>query len=156
MSCMFYNIRQTRKTSNSNVLFSGAHRTNSRQGTDTVKYLQEQLRQEMEDHIRGKTLWFKSHTSTWPTIISVFCVFLILTEGKGNVDKVQERVTRIQQLKEALREETLKSAAANGNSPLCQQVMHIIWNRKREIITDNLENTQTPSPSSEPSPFSMD
>ncbi|KAL3972920.1 proto-oncogene serine/threonine-protein kinase Pim-2 [Sarotherodon galilaeus] len=82
------------KTSNSNLLFSGDHHPNSRQGTDTMKCLQDQLRQEMEEHI---------------------------TEGKGNTEKVQERVARIQQLKEALREETLKSGAATENSPACQQ-----------------------------------
>ncbi|XP_026034291.1 uncharacterized protein At1g10890 [Astatotilapia calliptera] len=85
---------KTCKTSNSNLLFSGDHHPNSRQGTDTMKCLQDQLRQEMEEHI---------------------------TEGKENAEKVQERVARIQQLKEALREETLKSGAATGNSPACQQ-----------------------------------
>lgn len=52
--------------------------------------------------------------------------FLISTEGKGNVEKVQERVARIQQLKEALREETLKNGAVVEKSDLCQQVMHAI------------------------------
>lgn len=54
------------------------------------------------------------------------CVFAIPTEGKGNVEKVQERVARIQQLREALREETLKNGAATEKSDLCQQVTHSI------------------------------
>ncbi|XP_069026968.1 golgin subfamily A member 6-like protein 9 isoform X1 [Embiotoca jacksoni] len=74
--------------------FSGDHHTNQRQNTDTMKYLQDQLRQEMEEHIR---------------------------EGKGSVEKVQERVTRIQQLKEAVREEALKSGTVTEKSQLCQQ-----------------------------------
>ncbi|XP_043983996.1 uncharacterized protein si:dkey-201i24.3 isoform X3 [Gambusia affinis] len=62
--------------------------------TETAKYLQEKLRQEMEEHIR---------------------------EGKGSAEKVQERVTRIQQLKEALREETLKDGNVSAKSQFCQQ-----------------------------------
>ncbi|XP_014188759.2 uncharacterized protein At1g10890 [Haplochromis burtoni] len=112
---------KTCKTSNSNLLFSGDHHPNSRQGTDTMKCLQDQLRQEMEEHITGKILRFKSHGSIWLTTAGVFCLFLIFPEGKENAEKVQERVARIQQLKEALREETLKSGAATGNSPACQQ-----------------------------------
>ncbi|KAI9538982.1 hypothetical protein NQZ68_009059 [Dissostichus eleginoides] len=42
-------------------------------------------------------------------------------QGKGNVEKVQERVARIQQLREALREETLKNGASIEKSDLCQQ-----------------------------------
>ncbi|XP_076595949.1 uncharacterized protein LOC143326275 [Chaetodon auriga] len=70
------------------------HSSDHRETTDTMKYLQDQLKQEMEEHIR---------------------------EGKGNVEKVQERVARIQQLREALREETLKNGAAAEKSDLCQQ-----------------------------------
>ncbi|XP_047441009.1 uncharacterized protein si:dkey-201i24.3 [Mugil cephalus] len=62
---------------------------------------------------------------------SIICVFLTFTEGKGNVEKVQERVARIQQLKEALREETLKSGAAAGKSPLCQQ-FQLEYNKAEE------------------------
>ncbi|XP_071314053.1 golgin subfamily A member 6-like protein 9 [Trachinotus anak] len=51
----------------------------------------------------------------------ILCVFLLCTEGKGNVEKVQERVARIQQLKEALREETLKNRAVTEKSDFCQQ-----------------------------------
>ncbi|XP_041800708.1 osmotic avoidance abnormal protein 3 [Chelmon rostratus] len=65
-----------------------------REITDTMKYLQDQLKQEMEEHIR---------------------------EGKGNAEKVQERVARIQQLREALREETLMNGAATEKSDLWQQ-----------------------------------
>ncbi|KAG7230271.1 hypothetical protein INR49_024375, partial [Caranx melampygus] len=57
------------------------HSGDHQESPDAMKYLQYQLKQEMEEHIR---------------------------EGKGNVEKVQERVGRIQQLKEALREEALK------------------------------------------------
>ncbi|XP_041846693.1 uncharacterized protein LOC121643376 [Melanotaenia boesemani] len=54
-------------------------------------------------------------------MMNVFCVCLIITEGKGSAEKVQERVVRIQQLKDALREETLKSGAVTGKSQLFQQ-----------------------------------
>lgn len=47
-------------------------------------------------------------------------IFLIPAEGKGDVEKVQERVGRIQQLSAALRGETQEAAAEN--SDLCQQV----------------------------------
>ncbi|XP_034454136.1 kinesin-like protein KIN-4A [Hippoglossus hippoglossus] len=70
------------------------HSSDLCQETDTKKYLQDQLKLEMEEHIR---------------------------EGKGNVEKVQERVARIQELKEALREETLKNGAVTEKSDLCQQ-----------------------------------
>lgn len=60
-------------------------------------------------------------------INDIVCVLLISTEGKGNVEKVQERVARIHQLREALREETLKNGAATEKSDLCQQVMHSIY-----------------------------
>ncbi|KAL3044910.1 hypothetical protein OYC64_013225 [Pagothenia borchgrevinki] len=70
------------------------HSRDSRESTNNMKHLQTQLKQEMEKHIR---------------------------EGKGNVEKVQERVARIQQLREALREETLKNGASTEKSDLCQQ-----------------------------------
>lgn len=57
----------------------------------------------------------------------ILCLFVIFTEGKGNVEKVQDRVGRIQQLRDALREETLKNGAATDKSDLCQQVMHSIY-----------------------------
>lgn len=47
------------------------------------------------------------------------------TEGKGNAEKVQERVGRIQQLREALREETLKNGAATEKCDLYQQVTRL-------------------------------
>nr|XP_040029433.1 osmotic avoidance abnormal protein 3 isoform X3 [Gasterosteus aculeatus aculeatus] len=68
------------------------HSGDRRAGSDTVIYLQAQLNKEMEEHIR---------------------------EGKGDVEKVQERVGRIQQLSAALRGETQEAAAEN--SDLCQQ-----------------------------------
>ncbi|TDH07725.1 hypothetical protein EPR50_G00108580 [Perca flavescens] len=82
-------ITQSCRTPNSSL-----HSSDHREDTGTMKYLQAQLKQEMEEHIR---------------------------EGKGNVEKVQERVARIQQLREALREETLKNGAATEKSDLCQQ-----------------------------------
>ncbi|XP_031175320.1 kinesin-like protein klp-20 [Sander lucioperca] len=82
-------ITQSCRTPNSSL-----HSSDHRECTDTMKYLQAQLKQEMEEHIR---------------------------EGKGNVEKVQERVARIHQLREALREETLKNGAATEKSDLCQQ-----------------------------------
>eukprot|EP00064_Thunnus_orientalis_P011480 superscaffoldBa00001659_g11511 len=85
---------QSRQSPDSNWHFSGDHSVSHRESTDTMKYLQEQLRQEMEDHIK---------------------------EGKGNVGKVQKRVARIQQLRETLREETVKNTAATEKSDLCQQ-----------------------------------
>uniref|UniRef100_A0AAQ5Y675 Kinesin motor domain-containing protein n=1 Tax=Amphiprion ocellaris TaxID=80972 RepID=A0AAQ5Y675_AMPOC len=92
------------KSSVSNQQFSRDHHTDHREITETMKYLQDQLRREMEEHIR---------------------------EGKGNVEKVQERVARIQHLKEALREETLKSGAAAGKSQLCQQ-SQLEYNKAQE------------------------
>lgn len=56
----------------------------------------------------------------------MLCVFLISTEGKGSVEKVQERAARIQQLKETLREKTPKNGAVTENSDLCQQVTYYI------------------------------
>lgn len=53
-------------------------------------------------------------------------MFLVPTEGKGDANRVQERVARIQQLREALREETLKNGAAADKSDLCQQVTRSI------------------------------
>ncbi|XP_037316705.2 uncharacterized protein si:dkey-201i24.3 [Pungitius pungitius] len=70
------------------------HSSDARGGTDTMKHLQAQLKKEMEEHIR---------------------------EGKGDVEKVQERVGRIQQLRDALREETQKSGPATEKVDLCQQ-----------------------------------
>ncbi|KAM7417744.1 hypothetical protein PAMA_017405 [Pampus argenteus] len=79
---------------NSNWHFSGDHSINRRESTDAMKHLQGQLRQEMEDHIK---------------------------EGKGNVEKVQASVARIQQLRETLGEETAKNGATTDKSDLRQQ-----------------------------------
>lgn len=46
----------------------------------------------------------------------------ISTEGKGNVEDVQKRVMRIQQLREALREETEKHRVTLEKSDTSQQV----------------------------------
>lgn len=51
-------------------------------------------------------------------------VFLKLTEGEGDGKQVQERVAKIQQLREALREETLKNGAVPEKSDPCDQVRH--------------------------------
>lgn len=51
-------------------------------------------------------------------------VLLISTEGKGDAKQVQERVERIQQLREALREETLKTGAVPEKCDPCDQVRH--------------------------------
>ncbi|XP_047209187.1 osmotic avoidance abnormal protein 3 [Girardinichthys multiradiatus] len=79
--------------------------------SETAKFLQEKLRQEMEEHIR---------------------------EGKGSAEKVQERVTRIQQLKEALREETLKNETVPGKSQLSQQSEYNeAQERRRQLKEDH-------------------
>ncbi|XP_065815056.1 cilia- and flagella-associated protein 157 [Labrus bergylta] len=75
-----------------------------RESADTVKNLQDQLKQEMKEHIR---------------------------EGKGNKEKVQERVTRIQHLRESIREEKLKSLAYTETSDLCQD-SHLEYNKAQE------------------------
>ncbi|XP_019109275.1 moesin/ezrin/radixin homolog 1 [Larimichthys crocea] len=54
-----------------------------------------------------------------------------IREGKGNIEKVQERVARIQQLREALREETLKNGVAMEKSDLCQQ-SQLEYNKAQE------------------------
>lgn len=56
----------------------------------------------------------------------ILCLILISTEGKGNAEKVHERVERIQQLRGALREETLKSGASTETSDLGRQVTHSV------------------------------
>nr|XP_019937735.1 PREDICTED: kinesin-like protein KIN-4A isoform X2 [Paralichthys olivaceus] len=80
------------------------HSSDHRETTDTERNLQEQLKLEMEEHIR---------------------------EGKGKVEKVQERVARIQELKKALREETLKNGAVTEKSDLCQQ-SQLEYNKAKE------------------------
>lgn len=56
----------------------------------------------------------------------VMCVFFMSSEGKGNAEKVQERVARINQLRETLREETMKNGAAAEKSDLCHQVSQLL------------------------------
>ncbi|CAG5991185.1 unnamed protein product, partial [Menidia menidia] len=99
------------KSSNSNQQFSGGHHADKRKSTETVKYLQDQLKREMEQHMR---------------------------ESKGRVEKVQERVARIQQLREALSEETLKSGAVTGQSQLCHQLEYsAAQERRRQLKEDH-------------------
>ncbi|XP_061643158.1 chromosome-associated kinesin KIF4A isoform X3 [Phyllopteryx taeniolatus] len=73
---------------------SAGHSIDATRGSDTVECLQTELRQEMEAHVR---------------------------EDGGSTDKVQERVTRILQLREALREETMKNISAE-KCDLCLQL----------------------------------
>ncbi|XP_061542606.1 uncharacterized protein si:dkey-201i24.3 isoform X5 [Phycodurus eques] len=73
---------------------SAGHSIDATRGSDSVECLQTELRQEMEAHVR---------------------------EDGGSADKVQERVTRILQLREALREETMKNISAE-ECDLCLQL----------------------------------
>ncbi|XP_063731950.1 kinesin-like protein klp-20 isoform X2 [Eleginops maclovinus] len=82
------------KTQSSRTPSIHLHSRDHRGSTNKMEHLQTQLKREMEKHIR---------------------------EGKENVEKVQERVARIQQLREALREDTLKNGASTEKSDLCQQ-----------------------------------
>ena len=120
---------QSFQSLNSNWHFTGDHSVNHGESTDALKYLQEQLRQEMEDHIKGNMLDLKKRKKKESRLLHigkpmtcVMCVFFISSEGKGNVEKVQDRVTRINQLRETLEEETAKNGAAAENSDLCHQV----------------------------------
>ncbi|KAK2904092.1 hypothetical protein Q8A73_010749 [Channa argus] len=101
-----------------------------RESTDTIKYLQDQLRQEMEEHIRGNLLFRNC-------ILSVF--FFMYTEGKGNVEKIQQRVARIQKLKEAVREETQKIRVATEKSDFCQD-SQLEYNKAQERRTQLKED----------------
>ncbi|XP_055368254.1 trichohyalin [Betta splendens] len=89
------------KSLNSQEQSPGDH---SRESRDTVKYLQEQLRRETEEHIK---------------------------EGKGSAEKVHERVSRIQELKEALRAETLKNGVA-AETPDVYQRSQLEHNKAQE------------------------
>ncbi|KAM9833631.1 uncharacterized protein ACBT44_007312 [Syngnathus typhle] len=73
---------------------SGGHNINPENTSDTVKSLQEDLRQEMEAHVRG---------------------------GAGSLEKVQESITRILQLMEPLRKEPIKNIPAE-KCDLCLQL----------------------------------
>ncbi|XP_049600120.1 golgin subfamily A member 6-like protein 9 isoform X2 [Syngnathus scovelli] len=73
---------------------SGSHNINPENTSDTVKTLQEDLRQEMEAHVR---------------------------EGTGSLEKVQESIARILQLMEPLRKEPIKNISTE-NCDLCLQL----------------------------------
>ncbi|XP_019730331.1 uncharacterized protein LOC109518737 isoform X2 [Hippocampus comes] len=73
---------------------SGGHNINPKESSDAVKSLQEKLRQAMEAHVREET---------------------------GSVEKVQDSISRILQLMEALREEPIKNIPAE-KCDLCQQL----------------------------------
>ncbi|XP_034037364.1 uncharacterized protein LOC117520162 [Thalassophryne amazonica] len=73
---------------------NGSQQTLLRDISGTVRYLQDELRHQMEEHIR---------------------------EGKADVDQVQQRVCRIQQLREALRDEMVKHRDAGEKSDPFQQ-----------------------------------
>ncbi|XP_026185553.1 chromosome-associated kinesin KIF4A isoform X2 [Mastacembelus armatus] len=102
-----------KKSLNSNKQLSSDHSTDCNESTDTMKSLQDQLRREVEEHIR---------------------------EGKGSVGKVQNRVARIQQLKEAVREEALKCGVAADKSDFRQQSQleyNIAQERRRQLKEDH-------------------
>ncbi|XP_037833538.1 trichohyalin isoform X1 [Kryptolebias marmoratus] len=109
---------KSNKSSNSNQQFSGGHLTEQSRSPETVNHLQDQLRREVEEHIRGTKLGCRFDNESNQNSCVVF--FLVLTEGKGSAEAVQERVGRIQQLKDALREETLKGGAVRERSQLSQ------------------------------------
>ncbi|XP_056296124.1 kinesin-like protein KIF17 [Pseudoliparis swirei] len=95
---------------------SNVHSSDHREASDPMKHLQAQLKQEMEEHIR---------------------------EGKGDVEKVQERAGRIQQLMDALREETLNPAATE-QSDLRQQTEGpqrelLVLTRERRVLVLQIE-----------------
>lgn len=104
------------------------HSSDHRESTDKIKCLQDHLKEEMEEHIRGNMLWYDICLHGGTSVI--LCVILISTEGKGNAEKVHERVERIQQLRGALREETLKNGASTETSDLGRQVTHSILSLK--------------------------
>uniref|UniRef100_A0A1A8FHM1 Uncharacterized protein n=1 Tax=Nothobranchius korthausae TaxID=1143690 RepID=A0A1A8FHM1_9TELE len=110
------------KSSQSNQQMSGGrHGDHNNESTETVKYLQEQLRQEIEEHLR---------------------------EGRGSAEKVQEKVARIQQLKEALRGETLKSGVVPEESQLCLQTEGpqrelLVLSRERRVLVLQMEALRT-------------
>ncbi|XP_077433919.1 uncharacterized protein LOC144059024 isoform X2 [Vanacampus margaritifer] len=82
--------------------FSEGHSIDPKGSSDIVKSLQEDLRQEMEAHVK----------------VHVCCVSV---EDTGSVEEVQESITRILQLMEALREEPIKNIPA-GKCDLCLQL----------------------------------
>ncbi|KAM8908129.1 uncharacterized protein AB9W97_005644 isoform 2-T3 [Spinachia spinachia] len=86
------------------------HSSDHRGGTDTMKYLRAQLRKEMEEHIR---------------------------EGTGDVEKVQGRVGRIQQLREALREETQETGPATEKSDLRRQLEYSKAQEQRRRLKED-------------------
>lgn len=109
-----------------NQLLSRGHPTDHTEITQTVKRLQDQLRQEMEEHIKGKNPdvhKFRFALKAYPES----CMFLMLSDGKGSIEKIQERVMRMKQLKEILREETLRKEAVGAQNQLPPQVKNIIW-----------------------------
>ncbi|XP_051936760.1 kinesin-like protein unc-104 isoform X2 [Hippocampus zosterae] len=76
---------------------SGGHNINHKESSDAVKSLQKELRQAMEAHVRET----------------------------GGVEKVQESISRIMQLMEALRDEPIKNIPAE-KCDLCLQVTPFI------------------------------
>ncbi|XP_024139920.1 trichohyalin isoform X1 [Oryzias melastigma] len=85
---------QIKCCNSSNQLLSKGHPTDHAEITQTVRLLQDKLRQEMEEHIK---------------------------DGKGSMEEIQERVTRMKQLKETLREETLRKETAGAKTHLSAQ-----------------------------------
>ncbi|XP_059919322.1 kinesin-like protein KIF15 isoform X1 [Gadus macrocephalus] len=91
---------------------SGDRGADYQETTEQIKYLQDQLRQEI-----------KAHT----------------TEGKGSVEQVQERVTRIQQLRESLDDEMKKSGSASVEKMDSSRPLEYgrVLERRRQIQEDH-------------------
>lgn len=88
--------------------------------TETVESLQDHLKQEMEEHIRGHYQGSNiCMIGVWDNRV---WLFFSLPEGRGAAENIQGRVGRIQQLVEALREERVKMEAATGKADICQHV----------------------------------
>ncbi|XP_068181396.1 golgin subfamily A member 6-like protein 9 isoform X4 [Antennarius striatus] len=97
------------------------HNSDHREGTDKMKYLRDLLKQQMEEHVR---------------------------DGKGNAEEVQKRVARIQQLRDALREEKLNNGAAAVKSalyPLTEdpQKQLLVLTRERHVLVLQIEALRT-------------
>ncbi|XP_023814994.1 trichohyalin-like isoform X2 [Oryzias latipes] len=106
-------FKQCYNPSKMNQLLSRGHPTDHTEITQTVKRLQDQLRQEMEEHIK---------------------------DGKGSIEKIQERVMRMKQLKEILREETLRKEAVGAQNqlpPQSQLEHNEAQQRRRQLKEDH-------------------
>ena len=118
--------RQTSKKIRETDLKTHTREGSDHNSTETIECLQDHLKREMDEHIRGHLLsqskCFKEPTSEAVSVC--VCVFSLLAEGRGAAENIQGRVGRIQQLVEALREERVKMEAATEKADICQQVTH--------------------------------